>query len=162
MNQFKAIAAILLIFGSGVGTGYLLKPGSDAPAAANKNPGNSAKKPLNAKRSIGPVFFRSLGHLNNHLELSADQQKKIGDIMDSSRERIAEKGADFREVLEGEHAEWRKAVRAVLTPDQRKKFDSISNFRFRKEPGRPEGSESGRPQSFKVPRLQSVEGDGSV
>ena len=100
MNQFKAIAAILLIFGSGLGTGYLLKPGSDAPAAANKNPSNSAKKPLNAKRSIGPVFFRSLGHLNNHLELSSDQQKQIGDIMDSSRERIAEKGADFRQTFE--------------------------------------------------------------
>lgn len=160
MNQAKAILAILLIFGSGIGTGYLLKPGANEPVAPpDEGSRNSSKKPLAAKRSIGPVFFRSLGHLNNHLELTPEQQRQIGRIMDASRERIADKGADFREVLEGEHAAWREAVRAELTPEQKKIFDSISNFRFRKEPGRPDGHKDGRPKSSRGPGMS---GGGSV
>ena len=82
MTQWKAIAAILLIFSSGAGTGYLLKS-RQAPA------GNSPKlgaplKSKNSKSSVGPVFFRSLAHLNRHLELTAEQQKQISDIMNTS------------------------------------------------------------------------------
>jgi len=165
MNQWKAIAAILLIFGSGAGTGYLLKSRSTADPAQNP-PGQAS--PLENKpnqRSVGPVFFRSLGHLNNHLELSKPQREKIGAIMDASRARIAEKGADFREVLEGEHAAWREAVQRELTPQQLKKFDRISNFRFRKEPGKPSGRPGGtrdRPPGKPKPKPKEEPGPDSV
>ena len=147
MNQWKAIAAILLIFSSGAGTGYLLK--SRSTSAVGPGPGASKKTSLKSTRqhSVGPVFFRSLGFLsdhlkNNDLKLTAVQLKKLGEIMDASRARIAEKGADFREVLAGEHETWRADVRRELTPKQQKVFDNISNFRFRKEPGKPDGSQN--------------------
>ena len=138
MNQWKAIAAILLIFGSGAGTGYLFQsrqPGS---------PGQFA--PLNSKSSkssVGSVFFRSLGHLDRHLDLTAEQQKQISTIMNTSRERIAEEGVEFRNLLQAEHAAWENAVREVLTPQQKKNFKIISGFKFRKDPGRPSGRPSG-------------------
>lgn len=146
MTQWKAIAAILLIFGSGAGTGYLLK--SRQAPASNSNPlgGSEQFTPLkfkSSKSSVGPVFFRSLGHLNRHLELTAEQQKQIRAIMDSSRARIAEEGAEFRDLLQAEHSEWENAVRNVLTPSQKKKFEKISGFKFRKDPGRPSGRPSG-------------------
>ena len=166
MNQWKAIAAILLIFSSGAGTGYLLK--SRSASAVGPDPGASEKTSLKSKNarqhSVGPVFFRSLGFLNDHLKnndlkLTAVQLKKLGEIMDASRARITEKGADFREVLAGEHETWRADVRRELTPKQQKVFDNISNFRFRKEPGKPDGSQNRHPKS---PESKLGKGDGSV
>ena len=54
-----------------------------------------------------------------------------------------QKGAEFRDLLQAEHSAWENAVRNVLTPPQKKKFEKISGFKFRKEPGRPSGRPSG-------------------
>ena len=146
MNQWKAIAAILLIFGSGAGTGYLLKSRQAPPDNSNPPGGTSQFAPLNSKSSkskMEPVFFRSSAHLNRHLDLTAEQQKQIRAIMDNSRARIAEEGAEFRDLVQAEHSAWENAVREVLTPPQKKKFEKISGFKFRKDSGRPSGRPSG-------------------
>ena len=152
MNQWKAIAAILLIFGSGAGTGYLLKS-RQAPGGTGQFP------PLNSnsgKIKMEPVFFRSSAHLNRHLDLTAEQQKQIRAIIDNSRARIAEEGAEFRDLVQAEHSAWENAVRKVLTPPQKKKFKKISGFKFRKDSGRPSGRPSGGrnrpPENQPVPK----------
>ena len=135
MNQWKVILATLLIFCSGLGTGVLLN--SRKPLSATDKP--IINQPLNSKLTQQPVFFRSTGFLQNHLDLSGEQNKQIQEIMARSREQIRDESASFREKLISEHKIWEKAVREVLTPSQTSKFDRLPKAHFRNESGRPSG-----------------------
>ena len=67
MNQWKAIAAILLIFSSGAGTGYLLKS-RQAPANNSNPPGGTGQfTPLNAKSGKSKMEARGAGRQTHRM-----------------------------------------------------------------------------------------------
>lgn len=147
MNQWKVILATLLIFGSGIGTGVLLSKrnsptdepqhgelGKFAPTNSNNDP-----------RSLRPVFFRSPGFFDRHLELTEPQKEQVQSIIETSHEHIRELGTPFRNQLKEEQQAVQKALREILTPAQAKKFNNLPRYRFLN--GKPQPS--GRPQ----PRL---------
>ena len=144
MSPWKVILATLLIFGSGIGTGVLLSKrnaptdepqpgelGKFAPANSNDNP-----------RSLRPVFFRSPGFLDRHLELTQPQKEQVQSIMETSHEHIRELSTPFRNQLKEEQQAVQKALREILTPEQAKKFNNLPRYRFLN--GKPQPS--GRPQ----------------
>ena len=147
MNQWKVILATLLIFGSGLGTGYLMRDRA-APNPPD-TPGNSPNErrkfaPANGGGNSGrttqrPLFFRSVGFLDRHLDLTEEQTDQIQTIMQGSHKRIREFGAPFRDQLKEEHQNVQKQIRDVLTADQAKKLDGLPHFRFNGENGRPGG-----------------------
>ena len=153
MSQWKVILATLLIFGSGIGTGLLLSK-RDAPPIES-HPGELGKfAPTNSddnQRSLRPVFFRSTGFLDRHLDLTAPQKEQVQSIMETSRERIHELSTPFRDQLRQEQQDVQKALRELLTPDQRKIFDHLPRYRFLNEKAQPSGRPSRRPGGASAP-----------
>ena len=71
MDQWKAIIATLMIFGSGVGTGHLLtrQTASEMPAPPqNGTPEFQPQSNGKETRPARPVFLRSSGYLDRHLD----------------------------------------------------------------------------------------------
>ena len=155
MDQWKAILATLLIFGSGVGTGHLLTrqtvPETPAPPQ-NGTPEFQPQSSGKETRPARPVFFRSSGYLDRHLELSEEQKNQLRELTKQSLQRIFEFGEPFREQLREEHRDLQKQIRGILTPEQTRTFDNLPHFRFNKEPGRPKGRPPHR--SSPPPHLQ--------
>ena len=79
MSQWKVILATLLIFGSGIGTGVLLSKRNAAADEPQPNePGKFASTNSNDDpRSLRPVFFRSPGFLDRHLDLTESQKEQV-------------------------------------------------------------------------------------
>tara|TARA_B100001123_G_scaffold232092_1_gene260669 strand:+ start:454 stop:906 length:453 start_codon:yes stop_codon:yes gene_type:complete len=146
MDQWKVILATLMIFGSGIGTGYLLSR-SSPPESKRLSPnriqsGNEQRSSDTATektRPVRPIFFRSSGYLDRHLKLSEEQKIQIQDINKMSHQRIYDFGKPFRDQLRLEEIAVQKQIRQVLTPDQKGDFDQLPHSRFSKEPGRPPG-----------------------
>ncbi|MCH2378846.1 MAG: hypothetical protein MK236_05420 [Pedosphaera sp.] len=153
MSQWKVILATLLIFGSGIGTGLLLSK-RDAPPIES-HPGELGKfAPTNSddnQHSLRPVFFRSPGFLDRHLDLTAPQKEQVQSIMETSRERIHELSTPFRDQLRQEQQDVQKALREILTPEQAKKFDNLPRYRFLNEKAQPSGRPSQRPGGASAP-----------
>ena len=139
MDQWKAILATLMIFGSGVGTGHLLTRQNAPETPTAPQNGTSRFQPQSNGKEARPVFFRSSGYLDRHLELSEEQKNQIRELTKQSHQRIFEFGEPFREQLREEHRDLQKQIRGTLTPEQTRVFDNLPHFRFNKEPGRPKG-----------------------
>ena len=90
-------------------------------------------------RPARPVFFRSTGYLDRHLDLSVEQKAQIQDITKKSHQRIYDFGKPFRDQLHSEHMEVQKQIRQILTPGQKRNFDQLPHSRFSTEPGRTPG-----------------------
>ena len=151
MDQWKAILATLMIFGSGVGTGHLLTRQNAPETPTPPQNGTSRFQPQSNGKEARPVFFRSSGYLDRHLELSEEQKNQIRELTKQSHQRIFEFGEPFREQLREEHRDLQKQIRGTLTPEQTRVFDNLPHFRFNKEPGRPKGRpphRSGPPPHF--------------
>ena len=101
--------------------------------------GISRFQPQSNGKEARPVFFRSSGYLDRHLELSEEQKNQIRELTKQSHQRIFEFGEPFREQLREEHRDLQKQIRGTLTPEQTRVFDNLPHFRFNKEPGRPKG-----------------------
>ena len=139
MDQWKAIIATLMIFSSGVGTGHLLTRQNAPETPTPPQNGTSRFQPQSNGKEARPVFFRSSGYLDRHLELSEEQKNQIRELTKQSHQRIFEFGEPFREQLREEHRDLQKQIRGTLTPEQTRVFDNLPHFRFNKEPGRPKG-----------------------
>ena len=151
MDQWKAILATLMIFGSGVGTGHLLTRQNAPETPTPPQNGTSRFQPQSNGKEARPVFFRSSGYLDRHLELSEEQKNQIRELTKQSHQRIFEFGEPFREQLREEHRDLQKQIRGTLTPEQTRIYDNLPHFRFNKEPGRPKGRpphRSGPPPHF--------------
>ena len=143
MDQWKAILATMMIFGSGVGTGHLISQRSQTSTLIPNGPERSELRPNTSdagrinSRSPRPIFFSGSGYLDRHLALSDEQKTQIQNITKKSHQRITEFGKPFRNQLQLEHMEIQKQIRKILTPEQTKTFDNLPHFRFSIEPGRP-------------------------
>ena len=141
MGQWKVILATLLIFGSGIGTGVLLsKRNAPVDGPQPNEPGKFASaNSTDDPRSLRPVFFRSPGFLDRHLDLTEAQKKQVQLVMETSRERIRELSTPFRDQLMEEQKTVQKALREILTPEQAKKFDNLPRYRFLNGKAEPSG-----------------------
>ena len=153
MSQWKVILATLLIFGSGIGTGLLLSKRNASPIESHS--GELGKfAPTNSddnQHSLRPVFFRSTGFLDRHLDLTEPQKEQVQSIMETSHGRIRELSTPFRDQLRQEQQDVQKALREVLTPNQRKTFDHLPRYRFLNEKAQPSGRPSQRPGGASAP-----------
>jgi len=101
-------------------------PPSTAPAAPAD--GTQVAPPAPQKRMRGYL----LGVLTEKLSLTADQQKKVGDILGDARSQVKAlrnddslSEEDMRTKIRAVRTATRGQIRAVLTPEQQATFDAL-------------------------------------
>lgn len=101
-----------------------------APASPDTSPADGQTPPPPHRRRMHPAFV--LGELTAKLNLSAEQQKTVGSIITSADGQLKtlrtddslskeDKRAQMRTIIETTRGQ----IRAALTPDQQKIFDTL-------------------------------------
>jgi Spy/CpxP family protein refolding chaperone len=128
VNSWKVILATVVIFGAGVMTGGLLVNYVDHSRPKNPGPHHNAKGaeshelPMPRPAVLDKQFVQQL---NVALKLTPQQREKITKIMADGQQRNHDLwklvAPQFRAVMQDVH----EHIRAVLTPEQRRKFEEL-------------------------------------
>ena len=127
MNTWKLILATMVIFGTGVVTGGLLV--QHVQHGRDRRP----QRPANAVRpaqpsSPGVMRFEFLRRMERELDLTPQQREPIDRILQEGQERMKK----LMETVEPRRREELKKTieefRAVLTPEQGKRFDDLQKL----------------------------------
>ncbi|HET7217717.1 MAG TPA: hypothetical protein VFJ02_06695 [Vicinamibacterales bacterium] len=119
---------VLVVFGVGLAGGVLIgrRMPLDRPiermfrGARGFPPGAGA--PGEGRRA-GPLRGVLVERLARELDLTAEQRAKIDAILSDGRTRLETLQRDARQRFEDEGRGMREQIRAVLTPEQQRKFD---------------------------------------
>ena len=120
MNSWKVILATMVIFGAGVVTGGLLVRHTAAPSHPPR-PTSSRITP----NSPSGLRMEMLRRVERELDLTPDQRAQVDRIITASQERTKKLMEPIVPQLHAELQEAKEAVRAVLTPEQRPRFDEL-------------------------------------
>jgi Spy/CpxP family protein refolding chaperone len=133
VNSWNVILATIVIFGAGVITGGLLVDHvqHQPPARHAMGPGSKPPGGTNEVNEIpGPMRAQILNkqfvqQLNDELQLSDDQRKQIQKIISQGQQNTRDLwklvGPQFQLIWR----DTRGQIRQVLTPEQRKKFETL-------------------------------------
>jgi Spy/CpxP family protein refolding chaperone len=137
VSPWKVILATMVIFVCGVVTGAMLTrtmaPKTEPALAALPAPARPFAAPM---LQLQRANFLKL--MDKQLDLSADQRDEIGRIMKASQERTQPLWNQIAPQMSDELKNVREEIRAVLTPEQRKKFVELLK-RSRKADTTPSG-----------------------
>ena len=130
MNTWKAILAVLVIFGAGFVTGHVATRMSEAakpavvPAVQNtlRNGNHSGQPPLSLEQ-LRKVEL--MGRVQKDLDLTPEQHARIEKIIEDSQERIRDLWDQVAPDIHDEYDDVQKKVCQELTPDQKKTFDDL-------------------------------------
>jgi hypothetical protein len=111
VKTWKIILAASIIFGTGLVSGFLI-----AGQLQNRSRG---PHPIMAQR------MELLRRMERPLDLTPAQQKRIGEILRASQERMGKLWDQIRPQAQDEFRVARELIRAELTPEQRKKFEHL-------------------------------------
>lgn len=160
MNTWKIVFATLVIFGAGVITGGLLVnyTSHDAPRPTDsdrrENPMRGGDIPGSARdlRLPNPnspqaqVLQREfLQRLNHELRLSPEQRERIGRIIAEGQERNRQLWDGLAPQLRREMQETKEQIRALLTPEQRLRYEELMKPRLPRRTGEAPPPERRRP-----------------
>jgi Spy/CpxP family protein refolding chaperone len=137
VNTWKAIFAVLVIFGAGFVTGHVASrmtakaPSAQAPA----RPGtHSSQSPLSLEQ-LRKVEL--MGRVQKDLDLTPEQHAQIEKIVGDAQERIRDLWEQVAPDIRDEYDDVQKKVCQELTPDQRKTFEDLMKKQqhLKKPPG---------------------------
>jgi Spy/CpxP family protein refolding chaperone len=96
-------------------------------------------------RGRGPEFMRGriVSHLDHELNLTSQQHDQIAQIMDRHHKRMMEISGGIQPHMRQEIDAANREIEAVLTPEQRKKFETMRMRMQRFAPHRIRGREDG-------------------
>jgi hypothetical protein len=133
VNTWKVILATMLIFGSGVITGGLLVRKSERVRTPRTGQ-NLAVRQVQPG-SPGGMRLELLRRMERDLDLSPEQRELADKIIKESQERTRKIMEPVSPQMRDELQLTKERFRAVLTPEQRLRFDELS-----KQPQRPRDS----------------------
>lgn len=147
MNAWKVVCATLVIFLAGIITGATLVrisqagprpwrnqraieaprgPANPYPLAIPANPNlRPPGQPTPAAKTPSLLSREFTQLLERRLELTSEQREQIGQIMREGQERIRELRSTIDPQLRKELQQTRESIRAVLTPEQRERFERM-------------------------------------
>ena len=121
---------VLAIFCVGMASGIIigrrLGPPPREPGMARRGPvgpGPGAGLGRGAGPGGGPPPGRLIERLDEELQLTPEQKTKVGQVLDSRRERLESVQNEVIARAEQEQKELQAEIRKVLTPDQQQRFD---------------------------------------
>jgi Spy/CpxP family protein refolding chaperone len=131
VNTWKVILATMVIFGTGVVTGGLLVH-STARSSRNHQPPPVISSARAAQPGPpGVMRLDLLRRMERELDLRPDQRERVDKVLkegqDQTKEIMEPIEPDLREVVQ----KAREAFLAVLTPEQRARFDEL--FRLQQQ-----------------------------
>ena len=142
----------MLIFGTGVVTGGLLVSKSDRGRTPRPGPAAITRQTPN---SPGGMRLDLLRRMERELDLSVEQRELVDKIIKESQERTRKIMEPVAPQMRDELQLTRDRFRAVLTPEQRQRFDELS-----KQP--PRSRDSRRPARSDIPSsITSPSGDAA-
>lgn len=121
MNLWKVISAALVLYLAGVGTGFFV---------------------ANSRTKDRPAFYESprasmrdiMQRMESRLELSDDQKEKVSAILRARREKMHALIDGVRPQIKAAEKTMREKIEALLSEEQRAKFEEV--FSRRGRPGR--------------------------
>jgi Spy/CpxP family protein refolding chaperone len=122
VNTWKVILATMVIFGAGVVTGGLLVRHTSSPSHPPR--GQAASRPLPPMSPSG-LKMEVLRRVERDLDLTPEQRSQVDRIISASQERTKKLMEPVAPQIHAELQETKEAVRAVLTPEQRIRFDEL-------------------------------------
>jgi len=87
-----------------------------------------------ARRGGPPRAERVLDIMTRNLTLTEEQRSTIGDILSESREEIGSIRAQIHKQMQSREATVKEKIRAVLTDEQREKYDTTLRRMERRRP----------------------------
>jgi len=127
---WKVILAVAVIFGAGLVTGGLIvrtqmRAAQKPPTAVPGGPPGSGMWGVSRSQFVDKM--------HRQLNLTADQCKAVDKIMKESHDRMAKLWEPIAPQAREETKNVRGEILAVLTPDQRPKFEEIFKSKYKKE-----------------------------
>jgi hypothetical protein len=127
VNTWKAILAVLVIFGAGFVTGHVASRLSEAakpPAAqAPLRAGTRSSQPPLSLEQLRKVEL--MGRVQKDLDLSPEQHARIEKIIEDSQGRIRDLWDQVAPDIHDEYDDVQRKVCQELSPDQKKTFDDL-------------------------------------
>ena len=123
MNTWKIILAALVIFGAGVVTGGLLVSHTLRTANAAAVAGAATNAPATPWQAQDHELIR---RMDRELRLSRAQRERIEKIITESQDRTKTLWKPITPQMAAERLTVRENIREELTPDQRKRFDTLT------------------------------------
>jgi hypothetical protein len=144
--SWKVAGAALLLFGSGVLTGFLLREGRlnrshdirplpttaaiVSPAASSTN----SPRTRNLARPPGWQRFEAIRRLESEVQLSDAQRDSIREMIRISEDRIRSEWEPVVPRIQSEVRELRRRISSELSDEQRQRFDTLLD---RRDPANP-------------------------
>jgi Spy/CpxP family protein refolding chaperone len=139
VNTWKAILAVLVIFGAGFVTGHVATRMSEAakppvaPTTANAvRAGNHPSQPPLSLEQLRKVEL--MGRVQKDLDLTPEQHARIEKIIEDSQGRIRDLWDQVAPDIHDEYDDVQKKVCLELTPEQKKTFDDLMKKQQHKKP----------------------------
>lgn len=130
MNTWKAILAVLVIFGAGFVTGHVASRLSESakPVAVpvTQNSQRSVNHPGQPPLSLEQLRkVELMGRVQKDLDLTPEQHARIEKIIEDSQGRIRDLWDQVAPDIHDEYDDVQKKVCQELTPEQKKTFDEL-------------------------------------
>jgi Spy/CpxP family protein refolding chaperone len=127
VNTWKAIFAVLVIFGAGLVTGHVASRMSEAtkaplPPATVHTGAHSSQAPLSLEQ-LRKVEL--MGRVQKDLDLTPEQHARIEKIIEDSQGRIRDLWDQVAPDIHDEYDDVQKKLCQELTPEQKKTFDDL-------------------------------------
>lgn len=120
MKRWPVIAAAVLLFLSGLGTGWLLaRPRAAAPPPPAAGPPDAQFARMMEARLL------AIRRLERELDLTPGQRERIEALVQETQGRTRQAWQEVQPRLREEFRRLREEIRAVLTPEQRGKFEEL-------------------------------------
>jgi Spy/CpxP family protein refolding chaperone len=131
VNTWKAILAVLVIFGAGLVTGSVLTRMSVAKPATATRPGTPVKKPSQLRR------VELMMQVQKELNLTPEQRERIEKIIGNGQERISDLWDQVAPEIQDEYDDVQINFYKELTPEQKNRFDELMKAHQQHRPGTP-------------------------
>ena len=168
MNYWKVILATVVIFGAGVFTGGLVVQNVDRSRFSHREhpqtppdiqPQTNKADATHSQETFRPrqpeMFSRQfVQQLDDNLQLTPDQRDKISKIIADGQERNREVWTNYTPQMHKVLQDVQQRIRAELTPDQLKKFETMMKPHPPRRPPSPARSNS--PASTNLPPLATT------
>ena len=124
MNTWKVILATMVIFGTGVVTGGLLVHHAERAGVRRPPRVSDVLRPA-APPSAGALRIEFLRRMERELDLTPEQREPIDKVLTEGQERMKKLMETVEPRRREEFRRTTEEFRAVLTPEQRQRFDEL-------------------------------------